>query len=432
MALAGCSHLPSWMGGKKEEPTKIGGDRLAVLSENTPLTPDAALKSTAFVLPPSTNNADWAQHTGMLTATSSNLSFSGALDKSESARIAGGNDFEHTLIPRPVVAGGMVFAMDAVGEISAHDAANVSSTRWQSNGVAEEDEPDVYGGGLAYDQGKLYAVSGRGMVAAFDAATGKELWRKALRVPFRSAPRVDAGKLFALTIDSQFFALDAATGAVLWTHRGISETTGMMNSVSPAIASGTVIVPYGSGEIYALGEINGTPIWGDSLVQTAQTVGSNSFSGIGGDPIIDGEAVFAVSAGGRLGVFNLAGGQRLWDMPVASINTPWLAGDYLFVLSSDNTVAALVKYTGHVRWATKLPDFENEEKKKDPIVWRGPVLINGKLTVVGSNGQLLLISAADGTILETKSIPDKIYTAPVVAGGRMYLIDQSAMLYSLQ
>ena len=96
-----------------------------------------------------------------------------------------------------MVANGTVFAMDAVGYITAHDAADISNIRWTSKGVSEKNEPQIIGGGLAFDDGKLYVVSGRGIVAAFDAATGNELWRKFLDVPLRSAPRVSGGKLFA-------------------------------------------------------------------------------------------------------------------------------------------------------------------------------------------------------------------------------------------
>ncbi len=111
---------------------------------------------------------------------------------------------------------------------------------------------------------------------------------------------------------------------------------------------------------------------------------------------------------------------------------PWIAGDYLFILTGDNTVACLVKYNGRVRWATRLPDFKDQKEKKDPITWKGPVMVDGRLVVVGSNGQLVLVSAADGKTVATKTIPEGMYAAPVVAGGKLYLAGQDATLYSLQ
>lgn len=432
LVLTGCDYVPSWMGGRKNNAPRLPGERITVLSTNAAFTPDAELKNIAVTLPAPNANADWAQHTGMLSATGGNLAAPGTFESSQSASAGDGEAFDYTLIPRPVVGKGMVFAMDAVGNISAHDAADITNKRWQSEGVAEEDEPQLIGGGLAYNQGRLYATSGRGTVAAFDAATGKLLWKKSINIPFRSAPKVAEDKVFAITIDSQIYAFSAANGDILWSQRGINESAGILNSVSPTIASGTVIVPYASGELYGLAAQDGRELWSESLAVAARTQALSVFSGIGGDPVVDNDVVFAVSYGGMLSVLSLWNGQHIWNKPVSSINTPWVAGDYLFLLTSDNTLVCFIKYSGRVRWATQLPSFEDEEDKKRPITWRGPVLVSGRLAVAGSRGEMLLVSAADGRIVSTVEIPDDVYTAPVIAGGRMYLVNQSAELYSLQ
>lgn len=412
LALAACSHLPSWLGGAAPKIEKIPGERLAVIGDERALSPDPTLAAVPVKLPDGQPL--------------------GALDKTTSAAIGEGEEFERAVAPPPVVAAGMVFAMDAAGNISAHEAANIENIRWQSAGLAEEDSPEALGGGLAYHQGRIYATSGRGWVGAFDAETGKEMWKKQIPASFRSAPRLAGGILFAITLDSQLLALDAASGEVRWAHRGISETAGLMSAAAPAITGSVVIAPYASGEIYALAAESGQPLWGDSLAAAARTEASAGLSGIVGDPVIDAQVVIAASASGRLGVFAIATGQRLWDLPVSSLNAPWLAGDYLFVLTAGNQLVCLVKYTGQVRWVAPLPRFDDEERKIYPILWRGPVVAGGKVVVAGSNEELRLFSAADGSLLETKSAPGDIAAAPVIAGGRMYLIGRDATLYAVE
>lgn len=431
LGLTGCSHLPSWMGGTKTEKPKLEGERIAVLPVDADLQPDPALKTTAVTLPPVNKNADWPAHSGMFSAGAANLA-GGSFDTITSATAGDGEGFESTLLITPVVGGGMVFAMDALGTISAHDSADIGNRKWKGKGVAQDDDSPVMGGGLAYGDGKLFAASGRGVVAAFDAATGKELWRKALHVPFRSAPALGAGKLFAVTLDNQLYALNTADGEVSWTQRGISETTGLMSTVSPVVAGDMVVAPYSSGELYVLSVADGREIWSDSLSGGKRLQASALFSGIGGDPVVDGAVLFAASSGGLLTVKALANGQPAWGLPIGTTNTPWIAGDYLFLLSSEHTLLALHKFDGHIRWATRLPGFEDEAKKKDPITWKGPVLVDGKLALVSSNGQLKLINALDGTVAATKEIPENIFTSPVVAGSKMYLMGQDATLYELQ
>jgi outer membrane protein assembly factor BamB len=419
------------MGGKKAEAEKLAGERQSVLPVGGNLKSDEAVAALPAKLPPVNANSDWPQHSGNTTAATGNLA-GGEFNRIDNVSAGEGNAFEHALIPPPVVAGGLVFAMDATGKISAHDAANIGNKRWQSSGVSEEDEPLIIGGGLAWAQGKLYALSGRGLAAAFDAQTGGELWRKQLNAPFRSAPRVEGGKLFAISIDSQLYALDSGKGEVLWTHRGISEIAGIMSSVAPAISGNTLIVPYPSGELYGLSQSDGSELWNAALSSSKHTQAGAIFSGIGGDQVVDGEVVFAVSSGGTLSVFAHARGQRLWELPIASLNTPWVAGDYLYVLGADNTLICFVKYDGRVRWSLPLESYQDAERRQDPIVWRGPVMANGRLVLVGSHGKLLLIDAQDGKIAASHDIQEGITSDPVIAGGRMYLVGKDATLYSLQ
>ena len=432
LSLSGCSYMPSWAGGSTSEKPKLAGERHTALPIAAELQPDAALQKTPLDLPSANANSDWPEHSGSFKAARANLAFSGNFEIIDHASAGEGQSYEHPLVVSPVVGGGMVFAMDSGGHISAHDVGDINTRRWDSKGVAEEDDPDVLGGGLSFDDGKIYATSGYGKVAAFDAANGKELWNKNLRLPFRSAPKVAGGKLFAITIDNQTYALNAKNGDVLWTHRGIGETSGLMHSVSPTVDNDVVVIPYSSGEIYVLAIADGKELWSDTLGGNKRTQASALFAGIGGDPITDGGVVFAVSSGGSITVKSLAGGRPVWERPVGSVNTPWMVGDHLFVLSSDNTLVNFVKFNGHIRWSTKLASFEDEKEKRHPITWKGPVMAGGKLAIVGSNGQLLLVSPDDGKILETKSIPEDIYTAPIVAAGKMFLMGKDARLYSIK
>ncbi|MGE0753618.1 MAG: PQQ-binding-like beta-propeller repeat protein [Alphaproteobacteria bacterium] len=432
MGGAGCSHLPEWMGGRKDTTPALPGERLSVLPRNSTIQADPSVQDAPVRLPVPKANDAWPQHTDYFAADTSNLALAGALDNVQSAGVGEGADFEHTLIPRPVVAQDMVFAMDAEGNISAHSAQDISVIRWQSPGVSEEDEPQIIGGGLAFSAGRLYAVSGRGMVVAIDGETGQQLWRKATNIPFRSAPRVEGDKLYAVSIDSQVYAFNTTSGDVVWSQRGIRETAGMLRSVTPAVSRDLVIVPFPSGEIYALSAGDGRELWMDSLATPSRRMAAAIFAGIGGDPVIDGDVVFAVSSSGVFSVFNLVNGQKLWEYPASSLNTPWISGDYAYLLTSDNILVSFMKYNGTVRWATPLPSFEDETDKRDAILWNGPVMADGRLLLAGSNGQLVQVNAADGTLHRQVEMDDENTSAPVIAGGTLYLIDQQANLRALK
>jgi outer membrane protein assembly factor BamB len=99
------------------------------------------------------------------------------------------------------------------------------------------------------------------------------------------------------------------------------------------------------------------------------------------------------------------------------------------VLTSNNTLVSFLKFDGHIRWSTTLPSYEDPEQKKDPISWKGPVMVDGKLALVSNTGLLYLVAAETGEIVAKKEVPEGIFTAPVVAGGQLFLMDKGATLY---
>ncbi len=118
LALTACDSLPHWMGGFKKEPPKIEGTQVPVLPETAKLAPDTTLAGTAATIPEATATKDWPQRADARQSHASAVS----LEHRQSRHAGDGNSFKYKLIPAPVVGDGAVFAMDADGHISAHDA----------------------------------------------------------------------------------------------------------------------------------------------------------------------------------------------------------------------------------------------------------------------------------------------------------------------
>jgi outer membrane protein assembly factor BamB len=45
--------------------------------------------------------------------------------------------------------------------------------------------------------------------------------------------------------------------------------------------------------------------------------------------VIDRGLVYVVSHGGRFSAVDIRTGQAVWEMPVASLQMPWVAGDFI-------------------------------------------------------------------------------------------------------
>src|SRR3546814_5776488 len=111
----------------------------------------------------------------------------------------------------------------------------------------------------------------------------------------------------------------------------------------------------------------------------------------------------------------LATGQRVWEVNIAGISTPWAAGDWVYVVTSDARLLCLSRGTGKIRWATQLPAYKNEKKRKNPIRWSGPVLASEGLFLVSTQGQMISVSPFDGEIASRTKLSDGSHLSPIVA-----------------
>ncbi len=128
----------------------------------------------------------------------------------------------------------------------------------------------------------------------------------------------------------------------------------------------------------------------------------------------------------------LRSGERLWEQDVASVQTPWIAGDFVYVLSSGGAVLCLSRIDGLIRWIRTLPRYENAEAREGAIFWSGPLLVSDRLIVVGSNGDALSISPYSGRFLGRISLPGDVELSPIAANGMVYILTNDGELVALR
>ncbi|MBC7907587.1 MAG: PQQ-binding-like beta-propeller repeat protein [Rhodospirillaceae bacterium] len=422
MGVAACS---SWLGGNSNPP--LPGKRISVLTRENTL--EAELKGSAIEikLPPPEANEDWPQAGGYANHAMHHMEVGDRLDRVWRTDIGAGSGKRARLLAQPIVAEGRVYTMDAGAEVRAVDAKTGSKV-W-SRDVAPKDEDDTFaGGGLAYEEGQIFVSTGFAQVVSLEAKTGKVIWRQSLSGPMRGAPTVRGGRVFIITVDNQTHALAADDGAVLWTHQGISEGASLLGGSSPAVDGNVVVVPYSSGELFALRVDNGSVLWQDQLTTVRRTDNVATLSDIRGRPIIDRGRVYAIGHADLLVAIDLRSGRRLWEREIGGIQSPWVGGDYLFLVSNKNEAVALDSKTGRVLWVTQLQVWDNEEDREGRIVWAGPVLASDRLLLGSSNGKLISLSPYSGEVLGRIKVSDGVTIPPSVASNTIYFLTNDADL----
>ena len=425
LSAGGCGIL------KKAKPkTPTLGERIAVLTSELDVAVDDATAALPMELPAATVNTEWAQSGGTAAKSMGHLALGTDLGEAFRVSIGEGSNLKARLASSPVVADGRIYTIDTAATVRAFDAATGRQVWATQFGTEKGNSGSLFGGGVAYAGGRIFATNGLGFAAALDAGNGGIVWQVRPGGPLRGQPTIAGENVYIMSQDNQLYSLKASDGTQNWSNAAALEIAGVFGSAAPAFAQGTVVAGFSSGELNAYRYENGRLVWQDQLARTSITTSVSSLSDIDADPVIDGGQVIAVGQGGRMVALELISGQRMWELNVAGISTPWVAGEWIFVVTDDAKLIAVARRTGKVRWINQLPRFQKEKSKRGQLSYAGPVLAGGRLIVAGSNGTLINVDPVTGSFQSQTNVGADIRLQPIVANSTLYILDEDGRLHA--
>jgi outer membrane protein assembly factor BamB len=424
LASSGCSVFKK----SHKATTPILGERIPVLTSENDVEVDPATQALPFNLPPAAENPGWTESGGNASNSMGHLALGNALQPAFSVQAGRGSSLTARLGAPPIVANGRVYTIDTLGAVRAFDAKSGAALWASQTPDMKGNEAALYGGGIAYDSGRIFATNGLGFVSAISEQNGGILWKVRPGGPLRGSPTVANGAVYVISQDNQIYSLKEDDGTTNWSQAASLEIAGIFGAASPAVGQGTVVAGFSSGELNAYRYENGRQVWQDQLQRTSIRTSVSSLTDIDADPVIDNGQVFAIGAGGRMVGLDLVSGQRLWELNMAGIATPWVAGDWIFVVTSDDKLMCIYRQNGHIRWISQLPQYVKPKSKKGDISYSGPVLANNHLLVTASNGQVVEVDASSGNYQSQFSVGRSVSLPPVVAGSMLYVYNDEGKL----
>ena len=246
----------------------------------------------------------------------------------------------------PSVAYGRVYVSSFKGDFYALDAAT-GRTVWKKRIDHCSPASPMLAHHVVYQSFSLalpcarHTRGARGFVAAWDADTGRELWRQHAAA-VETSPLVVGKLLYFGSWDGTFYALKARTGKVRWTYEASASITS-----SPAYDSGTVFAGTDDGHVLALDSLSGRLRWEAA-----------SFSRFGrreyfyATPTVAYGRVYIGNADGTLYAFGARSGRLLWARHAGTyVYTAAAAWDEkIYVGTWDGYFSAFDAGTGDLRW----------------------------------------------------------------------------------
>ncbi len=178
----------------------------------------------------------------------------------------------------------------------------------------------------------------------------------------------------------------------------------------------------------------GDVAWTDSVAGTRGQASLAEISAIRGLPAIAEGQVYAIGLGGLLLATDLRSGRRLWEREVSGQDSPWVAGEWLFIVSADQQIAADAA-PRRAGCLGRRPPTIRRRGEANPIRSCGSVRSSSAtgLIAVGTNKQVI----DDQIRIRARSefgrqLSGAASLGPVVANGTVLVVTDEGRLLALR
>jgi alcohol dehydrogenase (cytochrome c) len=258
--------------------------------------------------------------------------------------------------------------------------------------------------------GVLYVFGYGDNVFAFDAASGRQLWRYQRKVPqgtglnSRKTIALYGDKLYTATSDNHMLALDARTGEVVW-DVALTDRPGMRIPGGPLAADGVIMQGFanntaGGGLIVAVDAETGAKLWEFDTVAKPGKLGGDTWNGEPGDQR-KGGSVWTSGSYDAINKLALWGVGNTYDTGPLRDLKPGMNNDALFT----ETTLAFEPRTGKLVWYYQ--HNRNDQYDLDWVFDRviGTLDVNGQSRRVvitgGKSGLFDAVDAKSGKYVKT-------------------------------
>ncbi|QFT96358.1 Outer membrane protein assembly factor BamB precursor [Roseovarius sp. THAF8] len=428
--VAACAKKENILTGERQEISDI----LQTEPGDSALAPQAVSGAVPpLALPAARSNASWAQSISNARTRVAHPALRGTPQLAWTANIGQGDSRKSRITADPVVGGGRVYTLDSRAQVTA--VSTSGQVIWTRDLVPANDGAiDGSGGGLAYDNGQLFVSSGFGLLTAIDAATGQVQWQQNLRATGSGSPTVAGDLVYAVAGDELAWALDRTDGRIAWQLEATSDIRNVLGAPSPAVSDKYVVFGFGSGEVQGAFLKGGLRRWTTQIAGKRRGYSSGIIEDVTGEPVIEGNTIFAGNHSGRTVALNLGNGERLWTAADGPLYRVWPAGDSIFMVSDRNELLRLAQSDGRRLWGVKLPFFTKSKPKKQARIFahHGPIIAGGRLIIASSDGLMRFFDPTNGASLGQVQMPGGATTNPVVAGNTLYVVSSKGQLMAFR
>ncbi len=274
--------------------------------------------------------------------------------------------------------------------------------------------------GLGLDGEHVYASAHDGDIAAFDAGSGRSLWRTKTKLALSGGTGAGFGVVAAGSADGVVVAVKSSDGSALWRAKLGGEILS-----APAVSEKIVVVRTVDGRLHGLSTADGKEVWREE-----QPIPRLTLRGAA-TPVISGDAVYCGFDNGKVLALALSDGAKLWE---ATVSPPrgrtelerlvdvdsavHVVGEDVLAVGFQGRAAMLARDSGQIWWS------------RDASSYRGLDVDEEGVLISTAGGQLLMLNRRTGTEMwHNDSLLRRRLSAPLLVGDFAAVVDLDGVLH---
>jgi outer membrane protein assembly factor BamB len=248
---------------------------------------------------------------------------------------------------------------------------------------------------------------------ALDAETGAERWRQAVDSEVIAPPAIGVGVVVLRTVDGRLRAFSDRDGSTVWSIEQSLPALTLRGNTAPRMAGNVVVSGFNNGRVGAYNIANGDPLWEVAVANPTGRSELERLVDVSAGLQVVGTDVYVVGYHGRAVGIDLATGVVLWQQEMSSYAGLGADTGNVYVTSDFDAVVALDRRGGAQVWrqeALRLRDVT------------APTRYETALVVGDFEGYLHWLDPNDGHFLaRERAAKQRIGAAPLVVGENVYV-----------
>lgn len=317
----------------------------------------------------------------------------------------------------PVLDGDEVF-------IAAHDGVVAAFNSATGKKVWKKKHKLNISGGVGLGGAMVFVGTSDGEVVALDRLTGAVIWKTQVNGEVLSAPASNGSVVVAQTYSGQVHGFDIVDGSILWTYNAQVPRLTLRGTSTPTVVRDTVLIGMANGRIAALDIDSGSVRWEQRVAVPQGSTEIERLVDVDGRLLLtDGDQVVVATAyQGKLLAVDINSGRPLWVKDASSYVGATEALGNIYVVDDQGSISAVADGGRTISWTqTQLARRELSE----------PLAHSGSIVVGDYDGYLHLLAQIDGHLEGRRRIDSSGMRAPMAADAeRIYVYSNDGKLVS--